>query len=258
VLSKIVIGFAVLTLALGLSASAAFSQTSEIKEKPPMYSYVANWAIPRAQWAEMDKANAESAKILDKAIADGTLVGYGDDENLVHTVEGETHDGFWSAMSLAGLFKTLDLFYTGGNATLPVFESATKHWDEVLESRYYNWKSGSYKGAYTHVGAYKLKPDAPDDAVDTLSKNLVAPLLEKLLADGTIVEYEIDTAAIHTSTPGYFLIVYITPNAEGLDKVTAAVEAAIKADPLGGTAFGSMTDYSGHRDELLRTNVTWK
>jgi len=91
-----------------------------------------------------------------------------------------------------------------------------------------------------------------------LSKNLVAPLLEKLLADGTIVEYEIDTAAVHTSTPGYFLIVYVSPNAEGLDKVNAAVEAAIKPDPLGGQAFGSMEDYSAHRDQLLRTNATWK
>lgn len=143
-LSKIVIGFAALSLAFGLSASAAFSQNSGIKEKPPMYSYVANWAIPRAQWAEMDKANAESAKILDKAIADGTLVGYGDDENLVHTVEGETHDGFWSAMSIAGLLKTLDQFYSGGDVSTPVLESATKHWDEVLEARYFNWKPGTY------------------------------------------------------------------------------------------------------------------
>jgi hypothetical protein len=32
----------------------------------------------------------------------------------------------------------------------------------------------------------------------------------------------------------------------------------MKANPLGGPAFGSMTDSSGHRDELLRTNATYK
>jgi len=33
----------------GLWAAPAHAQMSEVKEKPPMYSYVANWNIPRAQ-----------------------------------------------------------------------------------------------------------------------------------------------------------------------------------------------------------------
>jgi hypothetical protein len=37
------------------------------------------------------------------------------------------------------------------------------------------------------------------NAVETLSKNVAVPLLEKLLADPTIHEYEIDTQAIHTA-----------------------------------------------------------
>jgi len=144
VLSKTVVAFAVSSLAFGLSASVAHSQTSEVKEKPAMYSYISNWTIPRAQWAAMDKENAETAKALDKGIADGTLVAYGDDLNLVHTPDGETHDGWWAAMSIAGLLKTLDQFYSGGDVSTPVLESATKHWDEVLEARYFNWKPGTY------------------------------------------------------------------------------------------------------------------
>jgi hypothetical protein len=50
-----------------------------------------------------------------------------------------------------------------------------------------NWKKGSWKDVYTYGSAYKLKADAPDDAVDQLSKNLIVPLMEKMLADGTIV-----------------------------------------------------------------------
>jgi hypothetical protein len=50
----------------------------------------------------------------------------------------------------------------------------------------------------------------------------------------------------------------VATNAEGLDKVGAAVEEALKANPLGGAAFSSMTDQSGHRDELVRTNATYK
>jgi hypothetical protein len=82
--------------------------------------------------------------------------------------------------------------------------------------------------------------------------------LDKLLADGTIVEYEVDTEAIHTQAPGMFWIFYITPTAEGLDKVSAAIRETLKANPLSGPAFGSMMDDTAHRDFLARTNATYK
>jgi hypothetical protein len=91
-----------------------------------------------------------------------------------------------------------------------------------------------------------------------LSKKLIAPLLEKLLADGTLHEYEVDTQAVHTEAPGTFLIVYLAANAEGLDKVNAALREAIKSDPLGGVAFGSMVDITAHHDDVARSNATYK
>ncbi|HKW18179.1 MAG TPA: hypothetical protein VJO35_11795 [Terriglobales bacterium] len=234
------------------------TRAQEIKEKPPMYSYVANWQIPRSQWGDVEKTNAADQKILDKALASGTIVGYGNDENLVHQPEGETHDNFWSSMSMAGLLNVLDEFYKSPTIASPVLANATKHWDSIYVSRYYNWHAGSFKDAYTYVAFYKLKESAPDDAVDTLAKNLIAPLLEKMISEGAVVEYEIDTQTIHTENPNSFLIAYITPNGEGIDKVNAAIRATLKANPLGGPAFDSMVDYSAHRDELLRTNATYK
>jgi hypothetical protein len=244
-----------MTIAIVAPAGA---QTSEVKEKPPMYSYISNWDIPRAQWSEMGKSDESDRPALEKAIAGGTIVAYGSDVNLIHTSDGGTHDQWWSAMSMAGVINVLEQFYQGGNSTSPVLSSATKHWDELYVSRYYNWHSGPIKNGYTHVSFYKLKPDASDDAVETLSKKLVVPLLEKQLAAGTIAEYEIDTQAIHTTAPDSFEIIYVATNAEGLDKVSAAVEEALKSNPLGGAAFASMTDRSAHRDELVRTNATYK
>jgi hypothetical protein len=246
---------------LGISALCtlpANAQSSEVKEKPPMYSYIANWQIPRAHWAEMAKTFDTSKAILDKAIADGTLVGYGNDENLVHTPDEFTHDDWWSATSMAGLMKVLDQVTASGSSSSPTLESATKHWDEIEVSRYYNWHPGAYKNGYVQVAMYKLKKDAPDDAIETLSKNLIAPLLEKQLADGTIVEYEIDVAAVHTSAPGTFAIVWVCPNADGIDKVNAAIRGSMKDQPLGGPAFSSMIDVSGHRDELERGSGIFK
>jgi hypothetical protein len=234
------------------------AQMAEVKEKPAMYTYVANWQIPRAHWEDLEKSVAPRKAILDKALADGTIVGYGDDINLVHTVEGATHDNWWSAMSMAGLVKVLEQFLAAEISASPNAASPTKHWDNVLVSRFYNSKPGAYKGGYLHVSVYKLKADAPDDAVESVSKHLVVPLLEKLLSDGTVIAYQIDTMAVHTDAPGTFGIVYITPTAEGLDTVQAAVIGSIAAHPLSGQAFGSMTEDNGHRDELLKASGVFK
>ncbi len=249
---------AVCALAM-IAASAIPAQAQdEPKEKPPMYSYVAFWNVPRAQWADMEKNNAVDEKILDKALADGSIVGYGSDLNLVHTVDGMTHDNWWSAMSMAAVLNVLDKFYKSGTATSPVLASATKHSDGIFVTRHYNWRPGSYKNAYTRVGVYKLKPDTPQNAVETLSKSFIVPLLEKLLADGAIVEYEIDTEAIHTETPGTFWIDVIAPTSDGLDKLNAALTNAVKTSPLNGAAFESMVDSVAHRDSLSSTTATYK
>jgi hypothetical protein len=246
----------VCTLAVG--AICASAQTQEVKEKPRMYSYVAFWAIPRAQWADYAKQAASEEKTMQKAIADGSLVGYGEDQNLIHQPDGFTHDGWFSSMSEAGLLNVLDQFYKSGSTTSAVDISATRHADAMFVSRYYDWHSGSWRGLYSEASMYTLKKDAPDNAYDLVCKNLFVPLLEKLLADGTIVEYEIDTEAIHTEAPGTLWVDYITANAEGLDKVSAAVREAAKADALGVAGFGLMIDFKEHRDYLSRTDATYK
>jgi|SRR5271168_3351817 len=248
---------AALTVAAFWAVSAS-AQMAEVKEKPPIYAYVSNWAIPRAQWGEMEKANAADQKILEKAFSAGTIIGYGDDTTLVHEVDGSTHDNWWASYSIAGLLSTLEQFYTNGSATSPVLASATKHWDDIFVSRYYNWHPGSYKGVYTRGMVYKLKADAPNDAVEMLSKNLFVPMFEKLLADGAIHEYDIDTQSIHTASPDMFFIFFVAANGDGLDKANAAIRETLKANPTYGPAFGSMVDYDAHRDFLARTNAIYK
>jgi hypothetical protein len=256
---SVIAGMAALAAALGAAVAPAGAQMADVKEKPRLYTYESYWAIPRARWGDMGKDNAGSnQKILAPALADGTLVGYGDDENLVQTADGFTHDNWWQARSMAGLMKVLDAFYKSGGSASPVLVSSTKHWDQVFVSRFYNWRAGSWKGAFGHAATYKLKPDAPDNAVETLSKSALVPLLEKHLADGTIVEYEIDEETIHTESPDQFYVYYLAPTAEGLDKVNAAIRDAVRDNALIGPAFNSMVDFTPHRDFLLRANATYK
>ena len=67
-----------------------------------------------------------------------------------------------------------------------------------------------------------------------------------------------DTQAIHTEAPGSFVIVYLAANADGLDKVNAALDEAMKGNPLGGVAFESLVDLSAHHDELSVGTATYK
>jgi hypothetical protein len=244
--------------AMLLDSATAGAPTAEVKAKPPLYTYVSSFAFPRGKWADVEKQNASEQKNFDKALSEGGLVGYGEDTALVHTSDGFTHDTFWSAMSLAAVVNVLEAAMKGGATTTPAFASATKHEDGLFVSRYYNWKSGAFKGGYTHEAAYKMKDSAPEDALDTICKSFGVPLFEKLLADGTILEYEIDEEQIHTEEPGRFWIIYITKNAEGLDKVNAAIDAGFGASPLIGPALDTFVETGKHHDHLARTDGAYK
>ena len=239
-------------------AAPAGAQMSEVKEKPPMYSYVGFWNIPRGQWAEMAKSDEADKSILDKAIANGTIMAYGHDVNMVHQPDQQTHDEWWSAMSMAGcsmcwssstsLAVTLRRCWVMPPNTGMAFMSAGTTTSIM----------GPGRTLYTHGASYKLKADAPNDAVERLSKNLFVPFFEKLLADGAIHEYEVDTEAIHTEDAGRVLVFYLAANAEALDKVNAALAGADKGNPLMARLLVRWWTTLRTVISLVRTNATYK
>ncbi len=77
------------------------------------------------------------------------------------------------------------------------------------------------------------------------------------MADGAILEYEVDTEAIHTEDPNNFWVIFIPTNADGLDKFNAALRDASKKNPLNGPAIGSMVDFTPHRDYLSSSTGTY-
>ena len=250
---KLWAAFAALTV-LAMSvvwAAPAGAQTAEVKAKPPMYSYIAVWNIPRDQWEARENQAAAARKILDRASSDGTIVAYGFDGNPLH-------DTFWLAMSRAGVAERARPISKAGIAGLPAPAGATAPPVSILISRYYNWHAGTWENAYVHVGIYKMRPDAPPHAVDTLSKNFFAPPLEKMLADGAIFEWETDTYADPKDAPGTFLIAYLSATEEGLDKANKAVQETLKSRPLKGPAFDSLMDVSASSDVVVRSYAVYK
>jgi len=245
---------------LGITATLAGAQTVEVKEKPPLYRYVSYWTFPPPHSADPDKdGSAGNQKILAAALADGTLVGYGDEENQVHSAERFAHASWGQARSIASLMKVVDALHKGGSSSSPL-DSSTRHWDQIYITSFYNWKAGSRKGAYVYAGTSKLKPDAPDadDAIRALSSFYV-PVFEKMLADGIIVEYEIDREMIHsTDARAQIHFSLVVPNAEGLDRFRDALGVALDQNSLIGPAFGSMMDNFKEQFDFVKVNATYK
>jgi len=232
--------------------SLADEQMAEIKAIPPMYSYIAVWNIPEEQWEAREDQAAAARKILDQAVDNGTIVSYGYDGNPLH-------DTFWLAMSKAGLESVRQQFEKIGITPVPAEEGAAVPPVSILISRYYNWKTIRCENAYVHVGIYKIKPDAPADAVDQLSKNFFGPVLEKMLSDGTIFEWETDTYDNPEDSPGTFLIAYLSEKSEDLEKARKAVQERLEShQPDGRPLLNSLIDMESITDIVVRSYAVYK
>lgn len=96
---------------LAIAMATPLMAQNEVKEKSPIYIYIGEWSIPRAQWSDMEKSEASDQTMLQQALSAGTLVVYGSDVNLVHQPDGPTHDDWWVSTSMAGILNMLDQFY---------------------------------------------------------------------------------------------------------------------------------------------------
>lgn len=245
----------VLTIApLCANRVAAQSQSAE---KPVLYTYVSEWAVPRAMWGDYLKSEAEDMDMLKKAVADGTLVSFGSFDVLNHQEGSPTHGTWFSAGSLTNILKFLEALRSTPGATSAPF-AAAKHWDYLMQSRNYSAHAGTFTNGYLRVGNWRPKAGSSDPDGKILKATMVA-LCEKLLADGALHGYEIDQETVHSTDPGSIYIALMTNGAEGLDKFNILLEETEKANPAGWAGFGGTIDPAGHRDTLARiTTMTHK
>lgn len=235
-----------------LGGNQALAQTQNA-EKPALYTYVSEWAVPRAMWADYVKNDAADVDALKKAVADGTLVSFGSFAVLNHQEGQPTHGTWFSASSMANILKVLEGLRSAPEAAAAPL-AAAKHWDYILESRDYNAHSGTFTNGYLRVGNWRAKAGSNDPDGKIMKATMVA-LLEKLLADGALHDYQIDQETVHSADPGAFFIAIIANGPEGIDKFNTALDAAEKNNPAGWAGFGSTVDGTGHRDTLARVNT---
>jgi competence protein ComGC len=226
------------------------AQQNAAAEKPTMYTYVAEWSVPRAQWADMDKNADAERPILDKLVADGTITGYGVYSHLIHTEGEPTHGSWFSATSEGNLLKALEAIYAQSSLVTSQAQAASKHWDRIFQSTIYNGKPGKSAGYMTY-SRWQVKAGQMR-AYNQLMKQALNPILDKLVADGTITSYGTDLDDYHTGPIGVIYEYMTVPDAASLDKANKAIEDAFNANPALSSAYRSLLETEGHRDYLTR------
>jgi hypothetical protein len=250
-ISVVVVLCAFAFLPLRANHAAAQSQSAE---KPPLYTYVSEWTVPRAMWADYLKGDAADLDIMKKAVADGSIVSYGAYTVVNHQEGQPTHGTWFSATSMANILKALENVRTAPGATAPPL-AAAKHWDYIMESHNYEAHSGTFTNGYLRVGTWRTKADSSDPEGKILKATMVA-VLEKLMADGALHAYQVDQEVVHSTDVGTLFVAIVTNGPEGVDKFNAALEESQKSNAAGWAGLRGTLDPAGHRDMLARVSTT--
>jgi hypothetical protein len=220
---------------------------------PTLYTYVSQWGVPRAQWADMAKLMTAEQGTLDKLVDDGTIVAYGTYENKVHSLDGMTHGNWFEATSIGGILKALDAI-SGSAGASPVL-AASRHQDFLFQSSVYGSRAGSYHQGYLWAAHFTIKPGQLGTWMRTFT-SFVRPVLDQLMADGTILHYQLYTDVVHSPGSEETLdYAYVTSGPDGIDKFRAAVAAAEAKNPAIPSSLSPIEIPAGHFDMLAKVGM---
>jgi hypothetical protein len=242
---KRIAGLLLIVLAVMLVPAAL----PQMEPTPIVYTYVSQFQVPRAHWAAYaEDTDKTFVPIVEKLTGDGTLVSWATFEQVVHTPEGYTHGAAWSSNTISGLMKVLDEVRKSGPR--PGQIAATKHEDLLMQSSMYHVGSGT--PAYARVICALAKADKPEGYAAALKKYLV-PTFEEQLKKGVATSYGVDEQYVNTGAPSLRCLVIDYPNAEGMDKWAAAINATLgKLSAADRDAFFGTTVADSRRDIMLR------
>ncbi len=248
------------TAVVGSVLGLAVASNVRAEDQPVVYTRVAQWQIARAHWSAYEKdLKKNTVPVMEKMVADGLILEFGADRNSVHTPDGYSHSTWFAAKSLANLEKALDTLIESESKLTPEERkkqdtdfAGTRHADLLLRSVLFRNRTIKTDKGYGSVSVQKIHPGKEQEYQELWDK-YNKPVMEQLYKDGVVTAYGIDTELIHTGDPGVRTFWQVVPDAEALDKVEAAFEAARqKRSPEErkgiGLAFAALRDPAAHRD----------
>jgi hypothetical protein len=131
-------------------------------------------------------------------------------------------------------------------------EQGRSHFDEVVRNAVLVPGKPGAKTGYFLVGHFLARP-GQDAAATQFYKDLIVPIADKLVADGTIVGYGLHVQELH----GQFQpdrkwthrSWYAVPDLAAIDRIQAAIQAAITPQFM--TRAAEVFDMAAHSDDVL-------
>lgn len=245
----------VLVLAFGMLLAAKPAAAQQAAAQPPnetWYTYVSWWAVPRAQWAAFQRQEATNTPTMQKFVADGTIVAWGNEQIWVHQEDGYTNADFFMARSRADLLKALSALWS--TASNPAYDAVTKHYDLFLHTLAHGGKTSSVTTGYLRVASWRTR-SGDGEKFEAYFRKYMKPMLDANVGDGTLLMYNFDEEDIHTGPPGTYNLAMIFPNGAAIDKFFAELEAKEKQDPASIEFMNTLTMRKAHRDGLGRVTA---
>lgn len=200
----------------------------------------------------------DDGPMYDGLIKDGTLLSWGIAIPINHRLDDQWNYVLWANMAdwskVGGLQAGFEKMFASRTpeqmmAMQAAYDEATvpgAHHDWIVRYQVMRQAEGDVMPHYIHVGYYTAKPD---QNMTAYYKKNVAPVYEKLLADGTITGYGMYTQELH-GEPGWTHIGwYTTVDLGAVDAVDQAFQESFTAEQMDEAR--TVMDWSEHKDQVL-------
>ncbi len=209
-------------LVLFLAPAPSAGQAALQQQGQTVYTYVAQFRIAPAERNGFGSRFNQYAKpVLDRLLADDTLIEWGRSAPVVHAVDGMTDTIWWSATEVSRSLKVLDEL---SQAKMPPTTSEA-HADMLLQSLVFETRRNEATGGYLYLSLFTARTGQTDRWMDAFNR-YYRPIFAGLLTDGTILGYGVDYESVHTADPRNRYMWLQTADAESADKVEDAMAQA--------------------------------
>jgi hypothetical protein len=202
----------------------------------------------------------DDGPMYDELLANGTLNSWGIAIPITHTPDDHMNFMLWANMSDWSKVSDLEAGFMklfASRTPEQMAESEKAYSDAVVEGSHHDWiirhlvyrqGSGDQAPKYFRIGYYKATPGNSGKLTE-IYKEYLQPVYQKLLDDGVITSFGLSTQELHGVGDWTHIGWYTMSNLGSIDKVQAAVDAAITEEI--GAKIGPMMDPSAHWDQVL-------
>ncbi|MGC4055862.1 MAG: hypothetical protein QM757_44185 [Paludibaculum sp.] len=233
-----------------------------LAQESTTYTSVALFKVkPEATGAFVDNMKKFIAPVGAKLLKEGTILGYGLDIDVFHQ-PGSTNADIWMEVpSFAAFGKAEEAIHAAMKASPQLTASVwaatdtNAHQDLMVRHVFSNMKKAPAGVLpYTNFYSLRLKPGKTQEFSEVFEKYM-KPGYDKLVADGTIFGYSVDTEIIHTDMSAFVWILAVMPDLATKDKMLAATRETNRARSAEerkamSEALDAITVPGSHRDSI--------